>query len=115
MNISGLIGLIEDAEARGLERFYLVVPRAPRGGRRRMQILPGLLGEVCCLNSAGSTTCLVRCDEARRWLERNHLAGGTLLAWGLPLNILQAALAWAADHRPRPITIRLNHLGPRTP
>lgn len=114
MNVSEIIGLIEEAESKGLERFYLVVPRR-FSGRRSMRILPGLLGEVCCENDDGRTVTLVRCDEARSWLQRNHLAGGTMVAWGLPANILQTALAWAADHRPRPITIRLNHLGPRTP
>lgn len=111
MNLSAFHGLIEEAEAQGLERFYLVLPR-PCSGRRRMRVLPGLFGEVCCENADRRTVVLVRCDEARRWLWRNGWAGGTMFAWGLNRALAQTAMAWTTDRRASgPVVIRINHPG----
>lgn len=71
MTIEDFIRLADDAEARGLERFYVtVVGREPSGCRPTMQIMPGLLGEVCCVPTTGGTTVLVRISDARSWLKR---------------------------------------------
>jgi hypothetical protein len=58
-----------DPEAKAL--IQLVIPRAPRG--KRMQVVPGVSGEICCVNSDGHTVVWADAEAILRYLRRKGL------------------------------------------
>ena len=52
------------------EFVMLVVAREPTGRSERMQVFPGLLGEIMCVNDRGETVLRVNKHDGLRALDR---------------------------------------------
>lgn len=65
------------AEAIGLSKVLLVLPRRVRGCRGLMRVMPGVLGEVCCENAAGHAVVWAPVAAIRLALAKAGVAGAT--------------------------------------